>query len=124
MINDELFLRRDHIINGPPCSLGDFSRVIDSLELPVCRHILGSSKMPSLRFWEEGDTCIPELQSIRISATEPEFDVHPDSAICSCIMCFTDYEIAIERGGHQKDWSLKLVTYHKLGSFRTPKDPA
>ncbi|KZL68004.1 hypothetical protein CT0861_06840 [Colletotrichum tofieldiae] len=39
-------------------------------------------------------------------------------------MYFTDYEIAIERGGDQRKWSLKLTTYHKLGSFRTLKDDA
>ncbi|KZL68025.1 hypothetical protein CT0861_06839, partial [Colletotrichum tofieldiae] len=83
VLDDELYVCRRHDINGPPCSMVDFSRVIDSLELPVCRHILGSSKMPSLRFWEGGNTCIPELQSIRISATEPQFDIHPDNPIVS-----------------------------------------
>ncbi|CCF36260.1 hypothetical protein CH063_01464 [Colletotrichum higginsianum] len=124
VLDDELYICRHHDINGPPCCTTDFSRVIDSLELPVCRHILGSSKMPSLRFWEQGNTCIPELQSIRISATEPQLDVHPDNGVGSCRRCFTDYEIAIERGGDQRKWSLKLTTYHKLGSFRTLKDDA
>ncbi|TQN64099.1 hypothetical protein CSHISOI_11322 [Colletotrichum shisoi] len=124
VLDDELYVCRHHDINGPPCSTVDFSRVIDSLELPVCQHILGSSKMPTLRFWTEGNTCIPELQSIRISATEPQLDIHPDNAVGSCMVCFTDYEIVIERGGDQKKWSLKLTTYHKLGSFRTLKDDA
>ncbi|KAK1984028.1 hypothetical protein LZ30DRAFT_815108 [Colletotrichum cereale] len=122
VIEDELYICRHHSVSGPPCPQSDFSRIIDSLELPVCRHIFGSSKMPDLRFWNEGDSCIPELQSIRISATHPQFDVHPDNGIGSCTICFTDYEIAIERGADRKRWSLKLTTYHKLGSCRTPLD--
>ncbi|TDZ89681.1 hypothetical protein C8034_v003678 [Colletotrichum sidae] len=99
VLDDELYLRRSHTVSGPPCSASDFSRVVDGLELPVCRHILGSSRMPSSRFWEEGDNCLPELQNLRIAAAEPALDLHPDDAVGSCVLCFTDYEVAIQRGG-------------------------
>ncbi|KAF6832003.1 hypothetical protein CPLU01_06385 [Colletotrichum plurivorum] len=76
IIDDELFLCRRHRVTSPPCSMADFSRVVDSLELPVCRDIYGSSQMPSLHFWvERSETCIAELLALRTGATEPETDV-------------------------------------------------
>ncbi|TDZ27077.1 hypothetical protein Cob_v000483 [Colletotrichum orbiculare MAFF 240422] len=124
VLDDELYLRRSHTVSGPPCSASDFSRVVDGLELPVCRHILGSSRMPSSRFWEEGDNCLPELQNLRIAAAEPALDLHPDDGVGSCVLCFTDYEVAIQRGGGRTDWNLRLTTFHKLGSFRSLRDEA
>ncbi|KAF6808277.1 hypothetical protein CMUS01_13934 [Colletotrichum musicola] len=125
IIDDALFLCRRHRVTAPPCSMADFCRVVDSLELPVCRDIYGSSQMPSLHFWVEGsETCIPKLLALRTGVTEPETDVHPDAAVRSCSHCFTDYEISVNRGRlPDEEWRLELVTYHKLGSCRTPEDP-
>lgn len=120
IIDDELFIYRHHHIKGPPCSQVDFVKTVDSLELPVCRHILGSSRMPTLRFWVPGESCIPELLGLRVSVAESAFDIFPDNAVGSCIFCFTDYEIDIERGEIRTEWGLKLTTYHKLGDFRSP----
>lgn len=127
IINNELFIRRRHSVIGPPCHVAYFSKVLDRLELPVCQHIFGASHIPYFHssFPEhESETCVPELQSLRMSTIDRQFDVYPDAAIRSCIKCSTDYEISIERGGRHKAWRLELLTYHKLGSCRTPDDPA
>lgn len=120
VIENELFLCRHHEVVGPPCGLDAFTKVIDSLELPVCRHILGCSYTQSRG--SSANACIPELHSLRIIATNPQWDVHPDRGIGSCKTCFTDYEINIKRGDDHRGWSLELTTYHRSGACRMPDD--
>ncbi|KAK2017553.1 hypothetical protein LZ32DRAFT_644259 [Colletotrichum eremochloae] len=121
VINNELFIHRHHAILGPPCDLGLFVKVIDSLELPVCRHILGCSY--AQRMGSSASACIPELHTLRVVPAHSKWDIHPDQGIRSCQFCATDYEISIQRGSNQQNWGVKLTTYHKLGQCRTPDDP-
>ncbi|KAH9225974.1 hypothetical protein K456DRAFT_1851221 [Colletotrichum gloeosporioides 23] len=121
VIDDELFIRRHHDILGPPCTLEFFVKIMDSPELPVCRHILGCSHAQLLG--TQASACIAELHSLRIIQTDSQWDIHPDQGIASCSICSTDYEISIERGSNQRNWGLKLTTCHKLGQCRTPDDP-
>lgn len=49
----------------------------------------------------------------------------------SCIFCATDYTTTLSRGnvvgegpkGGREEWILTIVTYHELGSCRSPSDP-
>ncbi|KAK6211434.1 spt3 [Colletotrichum tabaci] len=59
VIANELFICRHHSIRGPQCSQIDFFRVIDSLKLPVCRHVPGVSGT-SMGLHYHGN-CIREL---------------------------------------------------------------
>lgn len=129
VINDELFLRRSHDISGPRCTSAEFYRAINNLELPICRHILCASNLPP-RYIDGGwllrrDTVIvPELQSARAYATVLESKTQHQTPIRSCASCFTDYTIEIEEGNIQKEWKMKLITWHRLGGFRSPDDDA
>lgn len=123
VIANELFICRHHSIRGPQCSQIDFFGVIDSLKLPVCRHVPGVSET-SMGLHYHGN-CIRELgDTIPLTYKGPRVEAHPHDGIGSCAVCPTDYEIAIGRFRGRMSRSLELTTYHKLGSLRTPSDPA
>ncbi|KAF6809852.1 hypothetical protein CSOJ01_06683 [Colletotrichum sojae] len=131
VINDELILRRSHDVIGPPfTSESQFAHVIKALELPVCRHILCASSVPrgSIRLGPVGPhwrqiISMPELGNTAALWSEPR-PIRSGISVASCACCDTDYEIDIKKGNKGGEWKMKLTTYHKLGSFRTPDDDA
>lgn len=115
IINNELFLARFHFIAGPSVSPAKFKKLLDSIGLPVCRHLLCSPTGHSPHLFTQYR--IPQVDNSRGNL----LDCH--RAVGSCPFCFTDYMISIRRSKGKDDWNLELTTYHRLGSCRSPDDP-
>lgn len=115
IIDNELYIARFHSISGPLVDRRDFIHLLDSLELPICRHI--GFHRRSLATFARGKFRGPyEFDCVVICKASAV------SRVWSCIDCFTDYSVSIweeERG----DWNCELATYHRLGPCRDPSDP-
>ena len=115
IINNELYIARFHSIDGPHVERRDFSKLLRSLELPICRHAgfhrpanacpYRSMYRPPAEF-----TCLLGCKNSTIRRS------------WSCIDCFTDYSVSIW-GDELVGWNCKLATYHRLGNYRSPFDP-
>lgn len=67
---------------------------------------------------------MPELGGTIARWNEPRLKIRGGISVASCACCDTDYEIDIKKGNKGGEWKMRLTTYHKLGSFRTPDDDA
>ncbi|KAJ4854840.1 f-box domain-containing protein [Trichoderma breve] len=117
IIDNELYIARTHTVEGPMVGWEHLARLLESIHLPICRHL----------------RCITETYSychIIISRS------HNNRSICqkdwnhdhhfqqsgSCQYCYTDYDISLQRDNDKKEWRLKICTYHYLGACRSPAD--
>jgi hypothetical protein len=125
VIEDELFLSATHVYSHT----GDFVQMRRGLNDThdggngICSH-LGTS------YWFE-PTRIPELNCCNwprmspgsvdetVSLCQHRF-IACNSALGSCAYCLTDYKITIRNEGPKT--TIRIVTYHQLGSCRTPED--
>ncbi|KAF4467159.1 hypothetical protein FALBO_5942 [Fusarium albosuccineum] len=118
IVNDELLLARSLTIAGPSVPLKQFRRVLEKLQLPLCRHLACSQTMP---FPYRYDGSIGYRQLPQISFLHPTENNSTEYA-GSCAQCFTDYVISIRGQAGVTEWVLELSVYHRFGSFRTPGD--
>lgn len=111
IIDDELFIARFHTIRGPglPCD-EQFLQLLDKFNLPVCAHLC------CLRPTESRYSIVGEMRDP--CGKTP----YVSEAIGSCVGCFSDYEIKIRQGDMDQELRVDLMTYHRLGSCRTPQD--
>ncbi|KAF6812411.1 hypothetical protein CPLU01_14895 [Colletotrichum plurivorum] len=131
IMNDELLVSRSHLVSASVCSLTEFLRVIDALELPVCGHIYAATRRPYLpfeTFWVDKNGSIPELFEMWLESTQEapgtkRVYTHGTLGDGACKTCFTDYLLKAEPGDRDGHWHLNLTTYHNLGSCQDPNDP-
>ncbi|KPM44426.1 hypothetical protein AK830_g2122 [Neonectria ditissima] len=116
VIDNELYLARFHSVNSPPISRLGFCHVLDTLELPICRHGSSYCSIPAICPYRAHYWCISQLRSFR---TGEKGHIKESR---SCPTCFTDFSIVLQ-GNKLTGWNLELATYHRLGSCWTPDDP-
>lgn len=122
---DELLIRRSHVISAPYCSVGSLSKVIDSLELPVCAHIFASAIRPDSGVFPDNNGTIPELHFLWLAGHfYPRYGPYLATGSALCPNCNTVYSIKIESGGIGSHWSVMFGTYHNLGRCQDPDDPS
>lgn len=115
IINNELYIARCHTIHGPLVSWELFTKLINSIHLPVCHHMQCYAKKSLY--------CRLLVQSAhdRSPAVTPRFDgCH--QIMGSCHYCYSDFDSMLRHDADKKEWSLKICTYHYLGPCRSPED--
>ena len=118
IIDNELFLTRTHHVRGPSHGMRQFRLLTQRVDLPVCRH---------LSFGFE-DRVTEGIARRDLLAATPSTDQDEQWASWrdvqgSCENCLTDYEFRIQEYDNNGKLSIKLTTYHLVGTCRTPRDP-
>ncbi|KAM5354403.1 hypothetical protein ACJ41O_001052 [Fusarium nematophilum] len=122
IVNDELFVARTHRVTGPPVPAQKFVELVSSLGLPVCNHTRCYTVFQAP---EDQRLCVPQLRGPSPSPSPEEAEkILCHREVRSCTLCLTDYMISIRGNEAEEDWSLELVTYHRLGSCRSPSEAA
>lgn len=116
IIDNELYLRRNHVIKGPPVSVASFKYLLESVDLPLCRHIRpsGDYKFDS-RYYYFVDIGLPEIENLELD--------HDAQVSRSCRVCYTDYVLVIKNPNASTGWTLDLTTFHRFGSCSSLSDP-
>lgn len=126
IVDDELYLASFHHITGPAVSIAKFEHLLGSIGLNVCAH-LSCCNLQRLGYSRPAwyDDCIPQADTVPCkfgNIQQGPVDFNED--VDSCQYCFTDYMVSIRGVEGMADWNLELSTYHRLGSCRSPDDPA
>ncbi|KAJ3460133.1 hypothetical protein MRS44_011000 [Fusarium solani] len=116
IIDNELYLRRRHVIKGPPVSVASFKYLLESVDLPLCRHIRpsGDFRVDS-RYYYDVDMGLSEIRTLNLSD-----DVHVSR---SCRVCYTDYILVIKNPNTSTGWTLDLTTFHRFSYCSSLSDP-
>lgn len=107
IINNELFVARNHWIQGPGMPLLRYQRLLCDVSLPICRHL----------FCDSGSDAVPEVE--RFSSR----GLGCSRSRGSCRCCFTDYTISISQDDGPGGFHIDLNTYHRLGACPSIDDP-
>jgi hypothetical protein len=115
IIDDELYIARFHKIDGPMVFWKHLVELLNSIHLPICHHLQCLAKVESYchLFIQYNYGSIP-LEDVTLDQSHRQES--------SCLNCYTDYDIWLNRDEDKKEWSLRLCTYHYLGSCRSPHD--
>ncbi|UKZ93048.1 uncharacterized protein TrAFT101_007981 [Trichoderma asperellum] len=116
IINDELYIARFHRIDGPMVSWKHFATLLSSIHLPLCDHLEFVAESHGGILIQHIDKPIPLLYVL--------FDETIIKKGGSCPDCFADYDFSLKRVEDKNEWSLRLSTYHCLGSCRSPSSGA
>ncbi|KAI8675912.1 hypothetical protein NCS57_00493900 [Fusarium keratoplasticum] len=116
IIDNELYLRRRHVIKGPPVSVASFKYLLESVDLPLCRHIRPSGyyRLDS-RYYYHVDMGLPEIRNLELG--------HDVQVSRSCRVCYTDYILVIENPNTSTGWTLDFITFHRFGYCRSLSEP-
>lgn len=116
IIDNELYLRRRHVIRGPPVSVASFKYLLESVDLPLCRHIRpsGDYRFDS-RYYYYVDMGLPEIGNLELD--------HDVQVSRSCRVCYTDYILVIKNPNTSTGWILDLITFHRFGYCSSLSDP-
>jgi hypothetical protein len=116
IIDNELYLRRRHVIKGPPVSVASFKYLLESVDLPFCRHIRPSRDFRvNSRYYYDVDMGLSEIRTLNLGD-----DVHVSR---SCRVCYTDYILVIKNPNTSIGWTLDLITFHRFGYCSSLSDP-
>ncbi|KAM0457462.1 hypothetical protein ACHAO4_003262 [Trichoderma viride] len=114
IINDELYIGRFNRIDGPLVSFRQFAALLGSINLPICHHL-------EIVAEPDGDILIQHTDR-PINFLYAVFDEEKDEQYGSCPDCFADYDFLLKSDEDKQEWSLRLSTYHRLGTCRSPYD--
>ncbi|EEU38691.1 uncharacterized protein NECHADRAFT_83093 [Fusarium vanettenii 77-13-4] len=116
IIKNELYLRRHHVIKGPPVSVASFKYLLETVDLPLCRHIRpsGDHRFNS-KYYYHVDMGLPEIGNLKLDR-----NVHVSR---SCRVCYTDYILVIKNPNTSMGWTLDLTTFHRFGYCSSLSDP-
>lgn len=114
IIDDELYIGRFNRINGPMVTWRQFAALLGSINLPICHHL---EVVPEFT----GDILVQHTDRTAVFSyvmcNDEVFDQDG-----SCPDCFTDWELKVKVDKCTREWSVRLSTYHCLGSCRSPND--
>ncbi|TDZ33266.1 hypothetical protein C8035_v011715 [Colletotrichum spinosum] len=128
VIDDELFLRIDQTATQPSGNMTKLERYLrEDMGGYICRHravwdpirphpesstTVSCCPRPNLKYEKPRDCPLPSLHA------EMQCE-----KILSCPICMTDAQVLLGRAGQREKWSVRLVTWKRLGSCRSPSDP-
>lgn len=132
VIGDELYLSRTHYVRAPPVRMSQLLEVLETLGLPICEHLRCCAWIPYPEEpwvggeWSASDFILcdwgfpnPQAREYRTTA---DGDRLMQARANSCRFCFTDCLASLSKAADTGAWAFRLVTYHRLGSCRTPED--
>ncbi|KAF3076407.1 hypothetical protein CFAM422_001643 [Trichoderma lentiforme] len=125
IIDDELFIARFYTLTGPPVSLEQLKKLMESTSIPICSHLTCSAflyccyLMRSLpkRYLR----CCPFIRPESPYRDDDGKRIKFDSERDSCLLCSTDYDISVDLETNNGT-TIKISIYHRLGSCRSPSD--
>lgn len=126
IIDNSLYIARFFTITGPLVSEERLKRIISSMSIPICRHLIYSaypscchlmSSLPK-RYLRYFPYIQPERPYLQEDGKAIKFDPEQDS----CLLCSTDYHISLNRGISDNETNLNISIYHCLGPCRSPND--
>ncbi|PKK51175.1 hypothetical protein CI102_2804 [Trichoderma harzianum] len=128
IIHGKLYLGRFYTIVGPLMPWNCMARLISSCSPEICNHwrCLADARLvcpaqhgPMAHANSDSYiSIVPRLYNMEGDFEPPKN--YPEGG--SCLFCDTDYEISLHQNKENKEWRFRLITYHCLGSCRSPKD--